>query len=120
MRKILFTLQLCSVISFVTGCGSSNLAPPGGKDPNHPADHVYHGNCDTLGDPFGGGDGSVASPYLICSAAQVNNVSITAYEAKHFLLYENVDLNSSALLQVALSMETARRFKTGAVMAPFS
>lgn len=56
--------------------------------------------CDAAGiaaTPFASGDGSLASPYLICTTAQWNNIAATAgYMSKYFELKANLDFGSAA------------------------
>lgn len=45
--------------------------------------------------PFAFGDGTVATPYGICTAAQLNSIAANAtYITKHFKLFKNIDLSS--------------------------
>lgn len=50
-------------------------------------------SCNSSGAVFGGGDGSVGSPYLICSPAQLTHIQ--NYTASHFLLLADLDMSAS-------------------------
>lgn len=45
--------------------------------------------------PFGKGKGSVASPYMICTRTQFNNIGTdAAYTTRHFILGQSIDLSA--------------------------
>ena len=48
--------------------------------------------CIGTGTPFAGGDGSIATPYQVCSLAQFNNVR--AYSTKNFIQVGDIDLGA--------------------------
>jgi hypothetical protein len=47
--------------------------------------------CDPAGIPFGGGRGTEAQPYTLCSAAQLNRVSAQGLTG-HFVMHRDIDL----------------------------
>ena len=59
---------------------------------NSTSDHSSESCVDTA-TPFGGGDGSVSNPYLICSTAQIQNVSNAL--SSHFKLVKSLDLTGA-------------------------
>ncbi len=52
------------------------------------------GGCNPTGTPFGGGSGSGGDPYLICSNAQLANVSANKSPTTYFNLVSSLDLSS--------------------------
>ncbi len=63
--------------------------------------HLYEAGCDLLAGPFGAGDGSVANPYLICSATQLANVADPRYASGHFSVVKNLDLTGAPMMGIS-------------------
>lgn len=55
------------------------------------------GTCDPHAMPFGGGDGSRTSPFLICDVAHLNAIS-SSYKAKFYRLTQSLDLKNKTVL----------------------
>lgn len=74
------------------GSGGNNDAgtADGGTNASDAGPVVF--TCNASGTPFGGGDGTMASPYTICSAAQFDRVRETANASKYYVLTESIDL----------------------------
>jgi hypothetical protein len=87
----LSSLLFAGTILFLSGCGSpSGSSGTSGSTTNQ----VYGGNCDPTGSPFGGGSGSQASPYEICSATQLENMGDPSYNTLNFVLETNLNLSN--------------------------
>src|SRR5580700_1882915 len=77
----------------LAACGKTT-APGGTTVPNStqggngaaPAQHTMIGSCDTGASPFGAGDGSAATPFQICSVAQLTAISCQANTAADYML----------------------------------
>ncbi|MCB9091442.1 MAG: hypothetical protein H6621_09595 [Halobacteriovoraceae bacterium] len=51
--------------------------------------------CDAGGSPFGGGQGTAYSPYLLCSLAQVEAINGADYSEKVFLMTDDIDMTGT-------------------------
>src|SRR5437762_3166686 len=102
MRNLPFAVLTTAVMTLVVGCGKGNktsgIDPTGGPPTTQGSvEHVFDGPCDMMGSPFGAGAGTGTSPYLICSAAQLQNLANPAYGAASFQLHKDLDLSGIAL-----------------------
>ncbi len=103
MRGLVITF-LISVAIFLQGCGQSASPKVGGTGAaggEAGTQTLYEGNCNLLGIPFGGGDGTLTSPYLVCSNAQLLNVSDPEFSADHFVLVKDLDLSGVGLIAIS-------------------
>lgn len=101
MRKLILTGM---VVLTVIGCGKSGTSGSSGAGGTGTSaqtgtQHVFEGDCDLMGTPFGGGAGTGANPYLICSAAQLMNLSNGQYATASFILVKNLDLTDAGQMQ---------------------
>jgi len=76
---------LVLMVALLNGC---NPVPKTGNT------QAAQANCDTTGNPFGGGTGSVSEPWLICTVDQLKRIS-GAYNVDNFKLTANLDLSAA-------------------------
>jgi hypothetical protein len=87
-------------LSFLTACTAPSVDPAAstdvqapvtvtGSSPSRPANP-----CNPALQPFGGGNGTLESPNMICTAAQLQNLAVSPYNGQHARLEADVGAQS--------------------------
>lgn len=103
MRGLVVTF-LIAIAVLLQGCGkvvTQNSSGNGGGTTSTGGQHLYEGNCDLLGTPFGGGQGTSTEPYLVCSVTHLYNISQPGYGAHSYVLLKDLDLDGAPLLAIS-------------------
>lgn len=92
MRNTLLALSLLSL----TACTAQDAATLNGVSETPSVDTPVIltpvNPCDSSSQPFGGGSGTAADPYLVCSTAQLKSLAMGAYTYTHAKLMAGITL----------------------------
>ena len=103
MRGLVVTF-LIAIAILLQGCGKvvvpQNNAGNGGGGGTG-GQHLYEGNCDLLGAPYGGGNGTSTDPYMVCTVTHLYNISQPGAGGHNYVLLKDLDLDGAPLFAIS-------------------